>query len=224
VSQGVSGTGKSTVGVALSKALRLPFIDGDDLHPKSNVAKMSRGEPLNDADRQPWLEIIRKTAVARILGQLGVDHGENIEPDEKPKTDKWLSEYELSMVGRGRQPSPVREEERKPGVIIACSALKRRYRAALRGQEPSPSTSSSALDSYSLPTYFVYLKGERELLMDRMQNRQGHFMKATMLDSQLKTLESPEGEPGVVTVSVELSTQDQLREILKGLDVNKDVI
>jgi gluconokinase len=55
---GVSGSGKSTVGAALAQRLRVPFADADDLHPSANIAKMSRGEPLNDEDRWPWLEIV----------------------------------------------------------------------------------------------------------------------------------------------------------------------
>jgi len=53
---GVSGTGKSTVGKLLAETLRLPFYDGDDFHPASNVNKMQRGIPLDDNDRQPWLQ------------------------------------------------------------------------------------------------------------------------------------------------------------------------
>lgn len=53
---GVSGSGKSTVGVALAATLGVPFEDGDDLHPAANLAKMARGEPLDDADRRPWLD------------------------------------------------------------------------------------------------------------------------------------------------------------------------
>ncbi|GGI55029.1 hypothetical protein GCM10011430_22030 [Oxalicibacterium solurbis] len=53
---GVSASGKSTVGKALAEHLGCPFEDGDDLHPAANVRKMMSGEPLNDADRAPWLE------------------------------------------------------------------------------------------------------------------------------------------------------------------------
>jgi gluconokinase len=62
------------------------------------------------------------------------------------------------------------------------------------------------------------MKGSREVLMDRMMKRQGHFMKAEMLDSQLRTLESPENEEGVVTVSIEWSTEDQVREVVRALE------
>ncbi len=53
---GVSGSGKSTVGVALAQRLRVPFVDADALHPPANIAKMTAGEPLDDGDRYPWLE------------------------------------------------------------------------------------------------------------------------------------------------------------------------
>lgn len=59
---GVSGCGKSTVGMALADRLGLPFKDGDDFHPAANVQKMSKGNPLNDQDRQPWLENINTYA------------------------------------------------------------------------------------------------------------------------------------------------------------------
>lgn len=55
VVMGVSGSGKTTVGRALARALGWPFYEGDDFHPESNVAKMSRGDPLTDQDRYPWL-------------------------------------------------------------------------------------------------------------------------------------------------------------------------
>jgi carbohydrate kinase (thermoresistant glucokinase family) len=56
---GVAGSGKSTVGAALAARLGLPFEDGDDLHPQSNVEKMAAGRPLSDTDRWPWLDRIR---------------------------------------------------------------------------------------------------------------------------------------------------------------------
>ena len=52
---GVTGSGKTTVGVALAEALSWQFVDADDFHPPANVAKMRAGIPLDDDDRAPWL-------------------------------------------------------------------------------------------------------------------------------------------------------------------------
>lgn len=53
---GVSGTGKTTAGRAVAERLSRPFLDADDLHPESSVAKMAAGIPLTDEDRWPWLD------------------------------------------------------------------------------------------------------------------------------------------------------------------------
>lgn len=58
IAMGVSGCGKSTVGRLLAQELGGEFLDGDDLHPEANVAKMAAGIPLDDADREPWLRLI----------------------------------------------------------------------------------------------------------------------------------------------------------------------
>ena len=58
IAMGVAGSGKSTVGALLARELGGDFLDGDELHPPSNVAKMSAGIPLDDADREPWLREI----------------------------------------------------------------------------------------------------------------------------------------------------------------------
>ena len=56
---GVAGSGKTTIGLALAAQLGWGFGDADDFHPPANVAKMSAGLPLDDADRAPWLAAIR---------------------------------------------------------------------------------------------------------------------------------------------------------------------
>ncbi|MDO7867329.1 gluconokinase [Nocardioides jiangxiensis] len=58
VVMGVSGSGKTTVGAALSQRLRVPFADADDFHPAANIVKMASGHALDDRDRWPWLEKI----------------------------------------------------------------------------------------------------------------------------------------------------------------------
>lgn len=58
VVMGVSGSGKSTIASMLAQRLHWVYEDGDWFHPKSNIEKMHRGEPLNDQDRWPWLHAI----------------------------------------------------------------------------------------------------------------------------------------------------------------------
>ena len=66
----VTGAGKTTVGQALARAWGWRFVDADDLHSSANVEKMSRNEPLTDADREPWLQAVRGEIVnAQAAGQ-----------------------------------------------------------------------------------------------------------------------------------------------------------
>ncbi len=64
---GVSGSGKTTIGKMLAESLGWPFLDADDFHPAPNVVKMSRGIPLNDADRIPWLERLRSEIQMQLI-------------------------------------------------------------------------------------------------------------------------------------------------------------
>ena len=127
---GVSGCGKSTIGNTLASSLNIPFIDGDDFHSDGNVEKMSQGIPLNDDDRQPWLEAINNYAK-----QISTD------------------------------------------LVVACSALKKIYRNWL-GQD--------------LNCKFIFLDGSFELIYERMQGREDHFMPPELLQSQFDALEITE--------------------------------
>jgi len=128
---GVSGSGKTAVGRALAERLGLPFYDADDFHPPANVAKMSGGVPLEDADREPWLR---------------------------------------TLAGK------IREWNAAGGAVLACSALKEKYRQLLR--------QGGAVT-------FVFLEVSKELLAQRLRQRKGHFMPASLLESQLASLEVP---------------------------------
>jgi carbohydrate kinase (thermoresistant glucokinase family) len=139
VVMGVSGSGKSTIGALVADALGVPFVDGDALHPVSNIAKMATGTPLTDEDRWPWLATIGET---------------------------------LAEAGGA-------------GLVVASSALKRRYRDAILQGAPT--------------AVFLHLDGAREVLSSRLEGRSGHFMPASLLASQLETLERLEAdEPGFV--------------------------
>ena len=58
VIMGPSGSGKSLVGAALAARVHARFLDGDDLHPSTSIAKMRSGTPLTDGDREPWLDAV----------------------------------------------------------------------------------------------------------------------------------------------------------------------
>jgi gluconokinase len=65
VVMGVSGSGKSTIGVRLASALDAEYVEADDAHPPANIVKMSAGEPLTDADRAPWLDRLTEALADR---------------------------------------------------------------------------------------------------------------------------------------------------------------
>lgn len=66
VIMGVAGSGKTTIGTMLAKAMHCPFLEGDSLHSAANVEKMSHGIPLTSADRAPWLEAIHRRLVSAL--------------------------------------------------------------------------------------------------------------------------------------------------------------
>ncbi|KAF9973256.1 hypothetical protein BGZ73_003506 [Actinomortierella ambigua] len=174
------------------------FVDGDSVHPLANIAKMSAGHPLTDADRLPWLHRIRALAVQTCLQQ------------QQQQQQQQQSSTRVVTGG-----------SKTVGIVIACSALKKSYRDILRGLEPTATTDHQSHPStpfdHPLPTYFVCLEGSRHLLLERMAQRTGHFMKASMLDSQLVDFESPRDESGVVMIPVAASRDQQLQLALDGL-------
>ncbi|QRV77233.1 thermoresistant gluconokinase [Ceratobasidium sp. AG-Ba] len=175
---GVSGSGKSTTAQNLARALNVPFEDGDDLHPPENVAKMSRGEPLTDADRAPWLRLIRE---------------------------------------RGTE---LTQREGKSTVVIACAATTVLHHPEEHSGHQEETTNVETYVANTTPplkTYFVFIKGRPEVILNRMQKRKGHFMKASMLESQLATLEDPTGEDGVVVVDLEANPEEQCKQAVEGL-------
>jgi gluconokinase len=130
VVMGVTGSGKTTVGLRLADEMRAEFADGDDFHSPDAVAKMAANVPLTDEDRWPWLE----------------------------RVGKWLAE------GDAR--------------IVACSALKRSYRDAIRELAPD--------------AMFIHLHAPQSTIEPRVARRarkSGHFAGPGLLDSQYAILE-----------------------------------
>lgn len=86
------------------------------------------------------------------------------------------------------------------GLVIACSALKRRYREAILAEAPS--------------TQFVELEGSRDLLAQRMGARHDHFMPLSLLDSQLATLESLQPDEAGFIVGIEPAADEIVESII----------
>jgi len=69
---GATGAGKTTIGTMLATQLNWQFADADTFHPPANIEKMSHGIPLNDADRAPWLEAMRRAILEWIAAGKNV--------------------------------------------------------------------------------------------------------------------------------------------------------
>jgi gluconokinase len=90
------------------------------------------------------------------------------------------------------------------GIVVACSALRRAYRRRI-------------VDRAGPQVVFVWLDGSRRTLAERIGSRRGHFMPASMLDSQLATLEPPGADEPVVRVSVEAPLDQVVAAAVSGL-------
>ena len=160
VVMGVSGSGKTTLARGLAKALGATFLEGDDFHPPENVARMTAGEPLTDAMRQPWLAALTAAMAAE------------------------------RQAGRA--------------AVVSCSALTRQYRDRLR---------------QAGPMRFLFLDGPDRMLVERMATRKHHYMPASLLQSQLATLERPgPDEPDAIPLSFTPPPAPLLRQALAALD------
>lgn len=159
VVMGVSGCGKTTVAQGISDATGLVFAEADQFHSDANVAKMRAGQPLDDADRAPWLEALAA----------------------------WMAA----------------EDAQERSTVIACSALRRAYRDVLRAGPPT-------LD-------FVHLDGPAEVVRQRMATREGHYMPASLLDSQLRTLEPLEPDESGVVLDLTHSPDELVAEAVSTL-------
>jgi carbohydrate kinase (thermoresistant glucokinase family) len=158
VVMGVAGVGKTAVGKRVAQALGLPFHDADDFHPEANRRKMAAGEPLTEADRQPWLEDLAR------------------------RMTEW---------------------EADGGAVVACSALRRRHRDLLAAASPGA-------------VRFVFLDAPVEVVRERLARRRGHYMPASLLDSQLATLERPDSEEAV-RVEADGAPEETARVVLAAL-------
>jgi gluconokinase len=159
VIMGVSGSGKTTVGVLLAGRLHWELADADSFHSAANMQKMRSAIPLTDEDRWPWLHAIAA----------------------------WIDETRRG----GRR------------GIVTCSALKRSYRDIL-------------IDGRR-DVRLVYLKGDKELIEQRLAKRHGHFMPAVLLQSQFDTLEEPGPDENPIVVSVAAKPEAIAAQVIAAL-------
>jgi gluconokinase len=115
----------------------------------------------------------------------------------------WLEAIGQKLHAACAQASPdsSNASDENLGLIVSCSALKRRYRDLLRQAVP-------------VDLCFIHLHGSAQVLESRMQQRSGHYMPASLLASQLATLEMPTPDEAVLSVDIELSAQAQLTACL----------
>ena len=90
------------------------------------------------------------------------------------------------------------------GVVVACSALKRKYRDVMR---------VAAYGAPNVQIHFVYLRLDEEALFRRVTQRQAHYMKSSMVQSQLKDLEEPKGEWDAMTVDADVAPELVKQEV-----------
>jgi carbohydrate kinase (thermoresistant glucokinase family) len=141
--------------------------------------------------------------VARELGVRFLD-GDSLHPVENvakmaagtPLTDEdrwpWLTIVGAELASAGSD-----------GLVLACSALRRRYRDAIRAQAPD--------------TVFLHLHGSKEVLGARLEGRSGHFMPAALLESQLATLEPLDADEAGVVADIAAPVAEVVRAALEGL-------
>lgn len=106
----------------------------------------------------------------------------------------WLDRIGAEISGAGPE-----------GLVVSCSSLKKIYRDRLRGFAEGR-------------VVFVFLSGSEAVLAGRMEARRGHFMPASLLQSQLATLEDPSGEPGVITIDVSPAPDQVIAAALEAID------
>ncbi|PWN07544.1 gluconokinase [Rhodohalobacter mucosus] len=147
-----------------------------------------------------------KTTVGTLLAEkLGIPFydADNYHPAQNVKKMK----EGIPLTDSDRQPwlealaEQIRVWNKDNGAVLACSALKQSYRNILAAENPER-------------VQFIYLKGTRKEILDRLQKRRNHYMPPSLLDSQFSALEEP---PEALTVSISAPPDQIVSRILMKL-------
>ncbi|KAF5538767.1 thermoresistant gluconokinase [Fusarium mexicanum] len=157
-----------------------------------------------------------KTTVAEYLAQsLGLPYIEGDSFHPPANIDKMRNGIPLTDADRWDWLTALREESIKRlnsgsnGVVLTCSALKRKYRDVIR---------VAGYYDHRIQIHFVFLDASEELLLARVAQRQNHYMGANMVHSQFETLERPlADEKDVITIDVSRPIEEVEREALSNV-------
>jgi gluconokinase len=117
--------------------------------------------------------------------------------------DRWdwlilLREAAIERLSSNTSPPPA-------GVVVTCSALKHKYRDVIR---------VAAYDHPSVKIHFVYLRADEEVLLQRVTERKGHYMKSSMVHSQFEMLEEPDAEWDALAIDCAASPPEVQKKVL----------
>ncbi len=158
----------------------------------SGCGKSEIGRRLAAALQLPFLEgdaFHSAANVAKMGAGLPLDDSDRAE---------WLLRLQGEIAGA---------RARGEGLVLSCSALKRRYRDLLRAADPA--------------LRFIHLAGERALLAARMQQRTDHFMPAALLESQLRDLEPLAPDEAGMCLDIGRPPEALIGDILQAVQANR---
>ncbi|YCO03600.1 gluconokinase [Vibrio sp. VNB-15] len=150
--------------------------------------------------------------LAEKLGRKFID-GDNLHP--RANIQKMASGQPLNDDDRKPWLERIRDaayslESKNEHGIIVCSALKKIYRDQIRDGNENVS--------------FLFLDGSKELILERMRARQGHFMKENMVNSQFETLERPENEPRTIFVNIDATIEEVVASAAELIQVQDEAM
>lgn len=153
VIMGVAGSGKTTIGELLARALDVPFVEGDDLHPRANIERMANGIPLTDEDRRPWLlAIAQRLHEAEQSGSGLVVACSALKRSYRDLLRSQGTAETRFVYLRGSQPTVAERLARRRGHFMPASLLASQF-AAL--EEPGADEGAAVYDIREAPETIV---------------------------------------------------------------------